>query len=1226
MKIEVASQLPKEKAENTTAAKPKEKEKHGQYSGITATLQAKEKDKEESIASLKEPLEFPNLAKQKPKRAQNKRAQNKAKHGDMLKNVTLNLVDTYTNACPDFKYTLKSAPRRVLTKLSKGVHNQGYDNAEHDYICRVCDKVVNPDNVTYEIEERLGHGTFGQVLKCTTPGGATPIALKIIKNKPAYFHQALVEVHILKMLNDKHDPDDVKRIVRMVDFFVFRKHLCIAFELLSVNLYDVLKQNSFRGVSMALIRVLIEQLLQAMQCLREAYVIHCDLKPENVLLSNMQHTKIKLIDFGSACFEDHTVYSYIQSRFYRSPEVLLGLPYTTAIDMWSLGCICAELFLGLPIFPGHSEYDQVCRIVEVQGLPPLHMLDAGKNTKKFFRRVEEPLPGPSGNDSDRSYSGDEGSLDTSKAYSELGGSFIRGPQQSPQGDKGADEEQQEKQGSKELRSSQSEPAGSPVHDMEQVSRSASDTTAGVHVGESLVIGSTIVQEHTDQKEPKSSKTEEKSESLFEVFKRKVGLHPEQPGQLPTVPAPASSSGCDESGSACVVESEDGSQATGPNMGSNVSTATGTAHGEAGGLYDQEQVLREACLNLREQRRPRRKKRRVRTCWRLKTREEYERDEHKKEPTPKKYFEFKSLEQMVENLPYKSMSHRSKLDEEERRQCFLQLLLGILQMDPDKRWTPLQAVRQSFISGYPYNPEFVPCQDDPVPSLMSLLNKIPKSAVVSLAAGQVPRLSADALGGASEGAAFSGGGSARTWQENEPSNNPTGSSSAPSTFRGAKLPNSNVIEPEKVQAAAGADQTVGGNPTGADGSAKQRKPRVSGSQSSENKGVWGQLVAKVPLPDDNPAESYRPSFDHITQDLMHNPLDNPSSRMARYTGGDQASCSPQKSHGTISSASSAGSTPVQFHSSRGRHDPASPYSTSSPLSVDGRCNLQQQAKRISRHGGIAGTPMSNDSPQPSAGPGSGTPVSTAHTPQGGVPHTAPGAHRACAGSRDGSRGSSPWHLPSPLSELSTASDRVHSSQPSGSDSCGDTLPHHDGGNQCSSGEDPSQSDGHYPRSHQHGHYPRSQSDGHYPHSDSDGTMTPQSHDTAGTNRAEEERGAAKDPRELLWENIKSEMARVELSRDRLPRRSGDNTQSPGSAGAMGNFREKMGMNDSGPVIPFGPGTRRDGNTASQGHSTQVNFSPLYRSEPSQTGQRQKNKKHSGGHGTTSGSGTPGNSTQ
>ena len=84
-------------------------------------------------------------------------------------------------------------------------------------------------------------------------------------------------------------------------------------------------------------------------------------------LLRLQSPQIKVIDFGSACHERQTVYTYIQSRFYRSPEVILGIPYTSSIDMWSLGCIAVELFLGLPLFPGTSEYNQITRIVEMLG-------------------------------------------------------------------------------------------------------------------------------------------------------------------------------------------------------------------------------------------------------------------------------------------------------------------------------------------------------------------------------------------------------------------------------------------------------------------------------------------------------------------------------------------------------------------------------------------------------------------------------------------------------------------------------------------------------------------------------------------------------------------------------------------------------------------------------------------------------------------------------------------
>jgi len=159
-------------------------------------------------------------------------------------------------------------------------------------------------------------------------------------------------------------------MLRLKDTFIHHSHLCLVFELLSNNLYELIKQNSFRGLSTSLVRVFTAQLLDALSVLNEAKIIHCDLKPENILLKSLQSPTIKVIDFGSACHEKQTVYTYIQSRFYRSPEVILSLPYSSTIDMWSLGCICVELFLGLPLFPGTSEFNQITRIVEMLGCVP----------------------------------------------------------------------------------------------------------------------------------------------------------------------------------------------------------------------------------------------------------------------------------------------------------------------------------------------------------------------------------------------------------------------------------------------------------------------------------------------------------------------------------------------------------------------------------------------------------------------------------------------------------------------------------------------------------------------------------------------------------------------------------------------------------------------------------------------------------------------------------------
>ncbi|KAI9144308.1 kinase-like domain-containing protein, partial [Paraphysoderma sedebokerense] len=304
---------------------------------------------------------------------------------------TIRIVEVYSRCNPEFAYDRKSQnPRRVLTKPSKGTKNDGYDNDDNDYILYVNDILGNEESGRkYMIIDVLGQGTFGQVVKCQNLKTKEIVAVKVVKNKPAYFNQSMMEVTILEMLNEKYDKHDRHHIIRMLDTFIFRKHLCLVFELLSINLYELIKQNQFRGLSTNLVRVFTNQILNAMIVLNEAKIIHCDLKPENILLKDLQDTTIKVIDFGSACHEQQTVYTYIQSRFYRSPEVLLGLPYSSSIDMWSLGCIVAELFLGLPLFPGTSEYNQLSRIVECVGLPPAYMLEVGKTAHEFFEKTTD---------------------------------------------------------------------------------------------------------------------------------------------------------------------------------------------------------------------------------------------------------------------------------------------------------------------------------------------------------------------------------------------------------------------------------------------------------------------------------------------------------------------------------------------------------------------------------------------------------------------------------------------------------------------------------------------------------------------------------------------------------------------------------------------------------------------------------------------------------------------
>ena len=309
-----------------------------------------------------------------------------------LQALTTHLPSTYRICNPNFKYESSRNPRRVLTKPSKGVKNDGYDNDDSDYILYVNDILGSEETGhknRYLILDVLGQGTFGQVVKCQNLKTQEVVAVKVVKNRTAYFNQSMMEVSVLDLLNTKLDKNDDHHLLRLKDTFIHRQHLCLVFELLSVNLYELIKQNQFRGLSTTLVRVFAQQLLNGLTLLNKARLIHCDLKPENILLKNLESPIIKIIDFGSACDERQTVYTYIQSRFYRSPEVLLGLPYSSAIDMWSLGCIVVELFLGLPLFPGSSEYNQVSRITEMLGMPPMWMLEMGKQSGEFFEKTAD---------------------------------------------------------------------------------------------------------------------------------------------------------------------------------------------------------------------------------------------------------------------------------------------------------------------------------------------------------------------------------------------------------------------------------------------------------------------------------------------------------------------------------------------------------------------------------------------------------------------------------------------------------------------------------------------------------------------------------------------------------------------------------------------------------------------------------------------------------------------
>uniref|UniRef100_A0A8C7FUV8 Dual specificity tyrosine-phosphorylation-regulated kinase 1A n=1 Tax=Oncorhynchus kisutch TaxID=8019 RepID=A0A8C7FUV8_ONCKI len=308
-----------------------------------------------------------------------------------LRKLSIDLIKTYKQI-NEVYYAKKK--RRHQTgqgedsshKKERKVFNDGYDDDNYDYIVKNGEKWMD----RYEIDSLIGKGSFGQVVKAYDRAEQEWVAIKIIKNKKAFLNQAQIEVRLLELMN-KHDTEMKYYIVHLKRHFMFRNHLCLVFEMLSYNLYDLLRNTNFRGVSLNLTRKFAQQLCTALLFLAtpELSIIHCDLKPENILLCNPKRSAIKIVDFGSSCQLGQRIYQYIQSRFYRSPEVLLGMPYDLAIDMWSLGCILVEMHTGEPLFSGANEVDQMNKIVEVLGIPPNHIMDLAPKARKFFEKLSD---------------------------------------------------------------------------------------------------------------------------------------------------------------------------------------------------------------------------------------------------------------------------------------------------------------------------------------------------------------------------------------------------------------------------------------------------------------------------------------------------------------------------------------------------------------------------------------------------------------------------------------------------------------------------------------------------------------------------------------------------------------------------------------------------------------------------------------------------------------------
>ncbi|KAL1348278.1 hypothetical protein HN51_024252 [Arachis hypogaea] len=241
----------------------------------------------------------------------------------------------------------------------------------------------------YYITEYLGSAAFSRVVQAHDLHTGIDVCLKIIKNDKDFFDQSLDEIKLLKLVN-KHDPADQRHILRLYDYFYHQEHLFIVTELLRANLYEFQKFNQESGgeayFTLNRLQLITHQVLEALHYLHNLGIIHCDLKPENVLIKSYKRCEIKVIDLGSSCFQSDNLCLYVQSRSYRAPEVMLGLQYDEKIDIWSLGCILAELCSGEVLFPNDGVVMILARMIGMLGPIDLEMLVKGQDTHKYFTK------------------------------------------------------------------------------------------------------------------------------------------------------------------------------------------------------------------------------------------------------------------------------------------------------------------------------------------------------------------------------------------------------------------------------------------------------------------------------------------------------------------------------------------------------------------------------------------------------------------------------------------------------------------------------------------------------------------------------------------------------------------------------------------------------------------------------------------------------------------------
>lgn len=243
----------------------------------------------------------------------------------------------------------------------------------------------------YSVISKLGQGVFATVVRASDQTAKLPesklVAIKIIRSNETMAKEGLKELATLEKINS-FDPQGSGHVIQLLTSFDHKKHLCLVFENMESNLRDILKKFGKNvGLNIVAIQSYTRQLLLGLSLLHTAKIIHADLKPDNLLV-NDKHNTLKIGDLGSASNALHAsenpITEYLASRFYRAPEIILGLPYGLPIDMWSVGCTLYELYTGQVLFPGKSNNEMLKLIMQSKGKFNHKMIKKGSYSSKHF--------------------------------------------------------------------------------------------------------------------------------------------------------------------------------------------------------------------------------------------------------------------------------------------------------------------------------------------------------------------------------------------------------------------------------------------------------------------------------------------------------------------------------------------------------------------------------------------------------------------------------------------------------------------------------------------------------------------------------------------------------------------------------------------------------------------------------------------------------------------------